>query len=240
MAKREIEEKDTNQKRYLTYEEIERERKRINKEKLNTFLRVVGLFSTVLLITAGLFDVLFEMSYFGKIANFFSSSEEHNRIWDIIGNTMTKQLDDGTVVTVGKIFDDGIHIGLWFPKTVITMLFAGGIVGMIYLITFSLVDFVEFIQNAIGMTKQGVADNIKNLKEALPEVKFFNKKTEEEPEETNTAKKTRRRKKIDNKNEYGYSDEELDALLRGEKIEAQKEMARIDNATKPLFDEESK
>ena len=237
MAKREIEEKDT-EKKYLTYEEVDRERKRIAKERLNTFLRIVGLFSTVLLITAGLFDILFEMSYFGKLGNMISGSYEHDRIWEIIGNELTKTLEDGSVVNVGKIFDNVIF-GIWFPKIVITLIFAAGVVGVIYLVTFSLVDFVEFIQNAIGITKQGVKDNINNLKDALPDVKFFGKK-EAEPVEETPVKKTRRRKKSADTNEYGYTDEELDALLRGEKIEAQKEMARLDNATKPLFDSESK
>ena len=230
--------KETEEKRYLTYEEVEKERKRISKERLNTFLRIVGLFSTVLLITAGLFDILFEMSYFGKLGNMISGSQEHDRIWEIIGSTLTKTLEDGTVINVGKIFDNVIF-GIWFPKIVITLIFAAGVVGVIYLVTFSLVDFVEFIQNAIGITKQGVKDNINNLKDALPDVKFFGKK-EEPVEETPVVKKTRRRKKPADTNEYGYTDEELDALLRGEKIEAQKEMSRLENATKPLFDEESK
>lgn len=233
MAKKDFEEKDT-EKKYLTYEEVDKERKRINKERLNTFLRVVGLFSTVLLITAGLFDILFEMSYFGKIGNMISGSKEHNRIWEIIGSTLT----DGEGNIVGRIFDNAIF-GIWFPKIVITAIYAAGIVGVVYLVTFSLVDFVEFIKNAIGVTKQGVKDNLNNLKDALPDVKFFGKKTEEEPEETPVKKTTKRKKKSD-KNEYGYSDEELDALLRGEKIEAQKEMSRLENSTKPLFDEESK
>lgn len=232
MAKREVEEKQ--EKKYLSYEEVEQERKRVSKERLNTFLRIVGLISTVLLITAGLFDILFEMSYFGKIANMISGSAEHDRIWEIIGHDLTKTLEDGSVAIVGRIFDNVIF-GVWFPKIVITILFAAGVIGVIYLITFSIVDFVDFIKNTIGITKQGIKDNVKNIKDALPKVKLFGRKDIEEEEEEVKKNPVKRKKKKTEKNEYGYSDEELDALLRGEQIEAQKNMS--EDSTKPLFDD---
>lgn len=218
--------------KFLTYEDVERERKRIARERLNTFLRVVGLVTTVLMIVAGLFDILFELSYFGKFASFVSGKGEHAFIWE----QLTREFP-GAV----KIFDDGIHMGEWFPKTVITLVFTAGVVGVVYLVTFSFVDFVEFIKNMIKSSKEIANESAKNVKSSFEGITFRKKKkvdeTDDEEESIlNTPPKKKKRRTT--KNEYGYSDEELDKLLRGEKIEAQKELEEAENKTKALFTDE--
>lgn len=217
--------------KFLTYEDVEKERKRIARERLNTFLRVVGLVTTVLMIIAGLFDILFELSYFGKFASFVSGKGEHNFIWDQLINEFPGGI---------KIFDDGIHMGEWFPKTVITLVFTAGVVGVIYLVTFSFVDFVNFIKNMINSSKEIASESAKNVKSSLGGITFKKKKKEEEPtdDEEESIIKQPKKKRRNVKNEYGYSDEELDRLLRGEKIEAQKELAEAENKTKSLFADE--
>lgn len=215
--------------KFLTYEDVEKERKRIARERLNTFLRVVGLVTTIMMIVAGLFDILFELSYFGKFASFVSGKGEHGFIWSQLIGTFPGDV---------KIFDDGMHMGEWFPKTVLTLVFAAGVVGVVYLVTFSFVDFVEFIKNVIKSGRDIASDGANNVKSSLSGISFRKKKTEDidnEEESIITPKKKRRRT---TKNEYGYSDEELDKLLRGEKIEAQKEAEEAENKTKALFSEE--
>ena len=211
MAKRE----ETTEKKNVSFEEIERERKRNTKERLNTFLRVVGLVTTIMLIVVGLFDVLFELSYFGAIADKFSGGSEHNAAWSYLSSHSE----------IGCIFDDGMAIGIWFPKLVLSLVLAAGVIGVIYLITFSLVDFVEFIKNLIKIGREVTVDNAENVRSLLP--RFGNKKPKETEKdqgifESTPKKKTTKKPKDTEKNEYGYTNAELDALLRGEDIEIQK------------------
>ena len=215
--------------KFLTYEDVEKERKRIARERLNTFLRVVGLVTTIMMIMAGLFDIMFELSYFGKFASFVSGKGEHAFIW----NQLISEFPGGV-----KIFDDGLHMGEWFPKTVITLVFAAGVVGVVYLVTFSFVDFVDFIRNLIKSGKEMASEGANNVKSSLSGINFRKKKTDEEDDEESIMTTPKKKRRRTTKNEYGYSDEELDKLLRGEKIEAQKEAEESENKTKALFAEE--
>ena len=132
-------------------------------------------------------------------------------------------------------------MGVWFPKTVITLVFTAGVVGVVYLITFSFVDFVEFIKNMVKTSKEIANESAKNVKSSFEGISFKKKKkvdeTDDEEESIlNTPPKKKKRRTT--KNEYGYSDEELDKLLRGEKIEAQKELEEAENKTRALFADE--
>ena len=216
MAKRE----ETTEKKMVSYEEVEKERKRINKERLNTFLRVVGLVTTVMLIVVGLFDVLFELSYFGRISEIFGGPVEHTAAWDYLSN--------GAIAGGFEIFDDGMAIGVWFPKLVLTMVLVAGVVGVIYLITFSIVDFVDFIKNIIKTGRQVTSDNVENIRSIFP--KFGGKKEEnkdqgifETPKKKTNKKPAKENNKNSDVNEYGYSEAQLDALLRGEEIDIKRE-----------------
>ena len=74
-----------------------------------------------------------------------------------------------------KIFDDSIMIGSWLPQLGVTIIFILGILGVIYLLTYSLVDLIEVIRTIINTGKDITKDFAGNLKDSTEQANIKKK-----------------------------------------------------------------
>lgn len=149
----------------LTQEEFEKKQRQKTREKINTVTRVFGLGAIFLLAWFGIFDTLFELSYFGWIWDQIKHTNEFNQGWAFLAGDYNGILAEAGI-TIGKIFDDSIMIGRWLPQLGITVIFILGILGMIYLLTYSVVDLIEVIRTIINTGKDITKDFAGNLKDS--------------------------------------------------------------------------
>ena len=213
----------------LTEDEYSKKVRQRNKEAMNRVLRVVGLIASFILIYAGLFDPLFEMSFFGWMADGISKPAEgtlgsHEAIWQAV-----KQFG---------VFDDPMQFGLWLPKLGITMVVILAVIGTIYLLVYNIVDIIALIKNLYTSTTaltqdftgtvKDTVDNEKELnglrrpkkKDLFKEVNDEFKLTEEKTEKIKKPLFPRRSEKVvDTSETGGLTEAQLDALLSGESLD---------------------
>lgn len=125
----------------LTEEEYAKKSRQKTKDSMNRVLRVVGLVASFLLIYAGLFDPIFELSYFGLLFD----GESHNLIW--------------TAMMEFKIHDDPLLFHDWLPKVMFTIVLIAAVIGSIYLLVYNIIDIVNLIKSLFTST----ADTTKDL-----------------------------------------------------------------------------
>ena len=145
----------------LTQEEFEKKQRQKTREKINTVTRVFGLGAIFLLASFGIFDTLSELSYFGWIWDQIKHTNEFNQGWAALVEL--------------RIFDDSIMIGRWLPQLGVTIIFIVGILGIIYLLTYSLVDLIEVIRTIINTGKDITKDFAGNLKDSTEQANLKKK-----------------------------------------------------------------
>lgn len=210
----------------LTEEEFARRERAKVKERINRVTRVAGLFAILILVYAGIFDPLFELSFFGWI-------------WD-----KNAFRDGWAALTQLGILDDIFQFGSWIAKLGITIILIGVVLLMVYFITYCIVDLIDLIKTFIAAGKDitgdlsgAVKDTIPTEKQAEDKKKEKKKLFDEVPDELNKKPKRERKKKEEKPVENGtdpltgLSSEQLDALLRGEHFEMPQAENNTDNST---------
>lgn len=204
----------------LTEEEFARKERAKVKERINRVTRVAGLFAIIILVYSGIFDPLFELSFFGWI-------------WDKIqGTTVFK--DGWAIMRNLTILDDIFQFGPWIAELGITIILIAVILLMVYFITYCIVDLIDLIKTFIAAGKDITGDLSGTVKDTI--IPSADRKTTEKkekktlfsegiPEELSKKPKRERKKKEEKSAENatdpltGLSSEQLDALLRGEQFE---------------------
>ena len=229
----------------LTEEEYAKKSRQKTKETMNRVLRVVGLVASFILIYAGLFDTLFELSYFGWMADGIRGNSEgpHYQIW--------KAIYDKSI----NIYDDPMQFGVWLPKLGITVVVILAVIGTVYLLVYNVVDIIALVKNMLkgttGITRDitgTVRDTVQDEQElkGLKKMKIKNifkpasKEDDDFVEKKEKTKKiTRRKEKVDISETGGLTEEELDRLLSGESLEEPKvvQTADVEPGEKDLFND---
>lgn len=240
VKKVEKDQKELERELLLTEEEYTRKSRQKTKETMNRVLRVVGLIASFILIYAGLFDPLFELSYFGWMSDGINETTVHTDAWLFINE---------------KIYDDPMQFGLWLPKLGVTVVVILAVIGTVYLLVYNVVDIIALIKNMLkgttDITKDltgTVRDTVQDEKElkGLKKMKIKNifKPTSEEKDDfvekkEKTKKVTRRKEKVDTSETGGLTEEELDRLLSGESLEEPKvvQTTSVEVGEKDLFND---
>ena len=225
----------------LTEEEYAKKSRQKTKETMNRVLRVVGLVASFILIYAGLFDPIFELSYFGWIADGIGKTTVHTEAWAYL-----KEL---------KVYDDPMQFGAWLPKLGITVVVILAVIGTTYLLVYNVVDIIALVKNMLKSTTDitrditgTVRDTVQDEQElkGLKKMKIKNifkpasKEDDDFVEKKEKTKKiTRRKEKVDISETGGLTEEELDRLLSGESLEEPKvvKTADVEPGEKDLFND---
>lgn len=203
----------------LTEEEYLKRSRLKTRSKINRVTRVFGFFTMVLLIYVGIFDPLFELSYFGWIFN----KDVFRQSWEVMsGNFNATGLEALKNAPVFDNYSKGIRLwSTWLPALGITVILIVCAVFLVYFLTYCIVDFVD-MGKSIRESTRGIAYDIGvNFNDAGINKKK-KKDTVEEPTEDTKKKPRRRKEKTEVSKDLGleeYSSEQLDALLRGESID---------------------
>ena len=190
----------------LTEEEFARRQRKKTKERVNKVIRLVGLVGTFILFYGAIFDILFELSYFGwmwyAMKGVPAETNVHNIVWE--------QLRANGVYDVTFF---GAQAA-WLPKLGMTMLLIASIVVVLYLAIYCIIDLIELIRAAVKLGK----DLTKDLEATANDggVSFKKKEKPESEPFTPTKKPNPRRRKDSSLDDM--TDAELDAILRGEKV----------------------
>lgn len=271
-------EKDVNEKEkavsiqqqtMMTQEEYDKLTRNRRRERIYRIARIVGIATIMLLIYVGLIDLLFELSFFGAI--FSGTRQQYIAGWNAIiaigrGDIEIAGTDYTISSGVGKLFDDVLEIGggavgaeaykgAWLAQIGVTAILITIVVFSVYILTYSVMDIVQFFKN-FGKTAKSIKDDLfKNVKEGLekagvksgekkPKKKLdlsnVNEKTKEsiEPEKKEKQAKRRKAQQSQDNELAGYTPEQIDAMLRGEEIPLV-DVKPIDevpsNETKSLF-----
>lgn len=205
----------------LTEEEFARRQRKKNKERINKVIRVIGLISTFIIFDAAVFDILFEPSYFGWMWYAITGAEvsPHTEFWNM-------------TVEIG-VYRDYFDFGIWLPKLGMTMLLVASVVVVLYLLIYCIIDFIELIRALTGLSRDLMKDLDATAKDGGV---IFHKKKEEEEEEKVAPKKANPRRRKENALDK-MSDDDLDAILRGE-LPISDKIQKDLNKTKDLFSED--
>lgn len=240
----------------LTEEQYDIIRRRKTKESVNRVLRVLGLFAASLIIYVGVLDPFFEISFFGRIFTKDTYLEYWGTNVNGFGGLWQKiatSIEDGGL----GIYDDKLlGFGSFLPKFAITIMIVLTVLGLVYLLTYNIIDLVGLIKGMISSAKGISRDISLNVYDGVSEIKGDKKPSTKKknifkgedvtPEEKNNFKKGKTTKqpekktvrREDNSNLGGLTPEQLDALLLGEDIEMPEEpVTRTDNGEKNIFDE---
>lgn len=226
-APKKVDKKETKltepEKIFLTEEEYEKIRRVKTKEQINRILRICGLIFAFLLLTGGLFDPLFELSYFG----FMADKEVHKSAWQYLYES--------------RIFDDGMEFGDWLPKLTITFALIVGAIGVVYLIAYNVIDIINMIKNFFNVGADISKELTSTVKESITSERKKRKKFLDETDETESIlmkeKPKRKKKQVDELD--GFTSDELDRLLSGENIfETENSDENETSENKSLFEEE--
>lgn len=220
----------------LTEEEYARRIRQKNKETMNRILRVVGLFASFLILYVGIFDPLFELSYFGWIFD----KEIFKTAWDTLNRSAAGGMG---------VYDDPMQFGLWLPQLGVTTILILATIGSVYLLVYNVIDIVGLIKRIFASTHEITKDFASTLRDTAENDKeFTNRKKKkpslftdnenmfkensnkrlvtsvQEPEiiEDKPKKKPlfQRRKEVISTDETGgLTEEQLDRLLSGETID---------------------
>lgn len=237
----------------LTQEEFEKKHRQKVRERINTVTRIFGLALIFILTFFGIFDTLFEMTYFGWMIDAMKghgSDGQFVQIWGVLRGGIPIVFNEEIIYI--KIFDDSIAIGQWLPQLGFTIIFIAAVLGIVYLFTYSIIDIIEFFKTLVSTGKdigKDLKDTLKDTGEATKkdkDKKSFKeklkatfeptKKLDKEVSEIETnvedvpeakveekpiekKEKSIRRRKDSDLDLPQYSQEQMDALLRGETLD---------------------
>lgn len=211
-----VKEIDKKEQVLLTEAEFERKQRLKNREKINRVTRVFGLIAILILVYQGIYDPLFELSFFGFI--FDKSAFVEGWKW---ANSLA-------------IYDDLMEFGNWLPQLGITAGLVGVTVLLVYFLTYTIVDIVEMIRSLIESGRDITRDLSGNVKDTM-NIEIPKKEEKKKPgrkslfvgddvrdgEVPQKERKERkpRRTESDTKDLNNLSPDQLDALLSGKPIE---------------------
>lgn len=212
----------------LTAEEFEKKQRLETKNRINKITRVFGVFAIILLVYAGIFDPLFELSFFGAIFD----REAFDYGWEALykGPGIGDHWAEGNK----PILDDPFQFGPWIGQLGLTLAFIAIIIVGIYFLTYCIVDVVDLFKVIFKSSKDITRSLSTNVKSTMPEIdekekkkpRLFSKKEENaliKEDKPEKEKPQKRRKEEPPQELEGYTSEELDALLRGENINKEKD-----------------
>ena len=223
--KKEKEETKVEEPLLLTEEEFARRQRKKTKERVNKIIRVIGLIATFILFDCAIFDILWEPSYFGWMVDAITGGSSHNQYWDLVG---PPELTEKGI----SIYDNLFKFGFWLPKLGMTILLVASFIVVLYLLIYCIIDFIELIKAMIKLFRDLTNDLEATANDGGVS---FKKKKKPEPKPFTPSKKHPKRRKDNSLNDI--TDEELDALLRGEKPIDKDIEAEIKNG-KDLFSED--
>lgn len=205
--------KDEKENLLMTQEEFDRRQRLAIKENINRVLRIAGLVGILFLVSVGIIP-LFQLSVFGLIF----TKEIYHSSWDtIMSNNEWLRMMMGNE---------------WLVVVLLTIILFAIILGVVYLVTYNIVDLIVFFKNIGKGFKNATEDLRGTVKDTMTddlivEKKPIKKEKKEEKKEKEKAKKEvvkqqpesgrRSEKEVDDLT--GLSSEQLDALLRGESID---------------------
>lgn len=173
--------KTEEEKILMTEEEYQKKQRLKTKKTVYRVAMVAGVIGIFLLVLAGIFEPLFEMTYFGRIF----TPEKFKMFWGTDGMGT-----DGLIRRTG-IYSDWLQMGTWLPKTGITVIYLGVILAIVYFFTYVIVDIINVIKSLIKGVKDitvGLNENVKvTYEEEKDAVKISNKKKENKKEEKKIA-----------------------------------------------------
>lgn len=236
--------KDIERELLLTEEEYAKKARQKTKDTMNRVLRVVGLVASFILIYAGLFDPVFELSYFGWMADGIMKTTYHKDAWTFLGPV--REINGVLVGTA--IYDDPMQFGLWLPKLGLTIVLIAAVVGTAYLLVYNVVDIIALVKTFMTGTHEITKDLTTTVKDTVLEDKDLKIKKRpkknlfEDSENLFSDEKSKKSKGTKKKDEPvvefgGYTEDELDRLLSGEVIDAPAENGEktLEEPEKNLF-----
>lgn len=159
------------------------------KTMLDHFMILLGVITAVLIFLV-VFDILYEVSFFGWLF----SRDEWNKAAALmtgnfsangdIWNTMLPPGENGTFPPLdpsNPIYDDSLDLkGFWMPTVLYTIFFIVSVVGVVWLITYYVRDYVEVFRGLIrGIVeiKKGVTGSVKDAFSDFEKVEIKTKKS---------------------------------------------------------------
>ena len=130
----------------------EREKQKI-KKKINTGLRAIGLVG-LFFIAWQTFDVLFEISWFGRIFN--------KALYIDTWYTLQHAIIDGG----SPVFDNTLLWGKWLPVTILTGVLIMMVIGLGYVLAFNIRDVIATVKEFFGFggnVTRELTDELKNV-----------------------------------------------------------------------------
>lgn len=218
---KDVKEKDTKEQLLLTEAEFEKRQRAKTREKINRVTRSFGLVAILLLVYVGVFDPLFELSFFGFLFN----RSAFTAGWECLSDPN---------MAGGRIFDDPMIFGSWLPQIGVTALLILVAVLIVYFLTYTIVDIVDLFRGLIESGRDITRDlsgNVKDTMNVKPIEKVEKKKpvkkslfagddvkNDEVPAKEKKERKPRRTES-DARDLNGLTGDQLDALLSGKTME---------------------
>lgn len=202
-------------------DKYEKELRLKRKEKINRVLRIFGLGAILIVAFAGLLDPLFETTYFGWIWDQMHNTTDFTEFWSAMAST--------------AIYDDYFYFGTWLPELAFTLVYMCILLAIVYLLTYNIVDLIEFVKGLVAAGKDITKDLSNNVTEGgTPEALGLDKKRKKlhfdwfkksdkpvkdlNDKPADTAKKEKKSKKKDDDLMSNLSSDQLDALLSGQSL----------------------
>ena len=218
----ETSEKKDNNQILMSQAEFEKRQRLIIKENINRVLRVAGLIAILFLVSMAI-PTLFELSVFGIWIKGLTAYHE----------ALTQFIPSG-------ISDYPLYMS-WVSVVLLTIILVAVILGIVYLITYNVVDLIVFFKH-IGKSFKGATDELKfavqdTMSDELPHSKKEHTRKEKpvkQPKPEKVKEEPAERRSENSTDELtGLSSEQLDALLRGEALDTP--AAEAGAANKDLF-----
>lgn len=232
-------EKKQNQPVLMTEEEYDARNRKKVRERLNRILRIIGLIALIFVMIPCI-EPVFMGSVFGLWACGNNRDAWKSKCWN--GNNILARLffmgntedwaNGGAAVVIPCIF--------------YTLLFFALVAGTVYLLTYNAIDIILFFKE-LKMAGKGIfkdySDNVKYIskeegididkkKEQREKEREEKKKEKEEHKEAvEKVEETKKDEKVDDSPIVGYTEEQLDALLRGEPLPPANNATSTDTTT---------
>jgi len=237
MAKNKQPEIENKEPELLTEEQYTKRERLRKREKVNRVTRIAGFFAILMIAYTGIYDSLFELSYFGWIFK----KDVFNSAWQLLSTNgeatiIDKATGEAKIVEVFPVFNDFAQMGTWLPALAITVVLIAVTVFLIYFLTYNIIDFIEIAKTIKNDTKGIATDLGVNINYGINKKKKKDENSDDSGDKSDgDDKKEDKKKKKDTNKQLeldGYSSEQLDALLRGETIE---DAEKQNEDTKTLF-----
>ena len=172
MAENKDKKREEEKNRIGTFQEFKDEQRKGFKEGIDRFTRVAGIGAILFLVFAGIFEPLFEISFFGRLF----TPEKYKLFWGTDGMGT-----DGFIKRSG-IFEDWANLGTWLPKIGVTLIYLAVIIAAVAFITYVLVDITTLFKSFGKSMKDntvGLYENVKVTYQAENEPKTKKEKKKE-------------------------------------------------------------